>query len=119
MAGETEKRAVISNRNAVLVFGLIAGILLVVWIWSIWCRPPQMGPDPVVFKTMDALYTAVRNQDMVQVDACDKKLVALQQEGKFPPTAHQRLTDIIRQAKDGDWQPAAQALYQVMLAQKR
>lgn len=119
MAGKNKRFAFLSNRLGILFLSLIAVFALAFWVWSIWNRPAQMGPDPEVFKTVDALYTAVRNQDLSQVEACEKRLTTLRDDGKLPVKPHQNLSAIILQARGGQWQAAARALYQFMLAQHR
>lgn len=119
MAGKNEQGAFLSNRLGYQLLTLIAVFALAFWIWGIWNRPAQMGSDPGVFKTVDALYTAVRNQDMPQVHACEKQLSTLLDGGKLPPDSHHQLSEIICQAKNEQWQPAARALYSFMLAQHR
>ena len=50
--------------------GIVAlvAILVVIHYWS---RPPQMGTSEEVFNTVDALYTAVRNQDEKRIAALE------------------------------------------------
>ena len=81
--------------------------------------PPQMGPDAEVFETVDALYTAVRNRDDARLSQCEKRLADHRVAGKLPKPAADRLAAIVVQARAGDWQPAAERLYDFMLAQRR
>ena len=50
------------ERLAWVAAGVLA-IGFVVWLLLGLRQPPQMGADPEVFHTVDALYTAVRNRD--------------------------------------------------------
>lgn len=118
MAGETKNEGG-AYRAGLLFLGMLACLLAVVWLWMAWAKPPQMGSDPDVFKTVDALYTAVRNQDQAQIGACEKTLGLLCQEGKLPLAAHQHLVEIVRLAKADQGQASARALYRFMLDQHR
>jgi hypothetical protein len=78
-----------------------------------------MGADEDVFKNVDALYTAVRNQDEKRLGECEQRLQADRDAGKLPPAAAGYLDSVIRQARAGRWEPAAQSLYDFMRAQRR
>jgi hypothetical protein len=94
---------------------VIGGIVLFVYL----NRPPQMGTSEEVFKTVDALYTAVRNQDEKRLGECAQRLRGYRDTGKLPPAAADALDAIIRKAQSGSWQSAAERLYTFMLAQRR
>ena len=81
--------------------------------------PPQMGPHAEVFETVDALYTAVRNRDEARLTQCEMKLAGYRAAGTLPKAAADRLDGVIAKARAGDWQPAAERLYDFMLAQRR
>lgn len=109
------------QRNRVLalslaVVGAAAVAIVVVYIWG---RPPQMGPDEDVYTTVDALYTAVRARDERLLADCEKRLSAYRQAGKLPAAAADHLDGVIAKARAGRWQPAAERLYDFMLAQRR
>ncbi len=82
-------------------------------------KPPQMGAEPEVFATVDALYTAVRNRDEPRLAKCEQRLVAYRKSGKLPDASARYLDDIIADARGGGWTTAAQRLYDFMLAQRR
>lgn len=82
-------------------------------------RPPQMGTDEEAFKAVDALYTAVRNRDEKRLDECERRLRGYREEGKLPAEAAGALDAIIRKARSGSWETAAERLYEFMLAQRR
>jgi hypothetical protein len=107
------------NRIALYVLlGLLAcGVLLAVLAYR--SRPPQMGPDEEVFNTVDALYTAVRNQDEKRLGECEARLKAYREAGKLPADAANTLDGIIAKARGGSWETAAERLYDFMLAQRR
>ena len=101
---------------------IVAGVLafgFVVWLLLGLRQPPQMGADPEVFHTVDALYTAVRNRDESRLANCEKRLLAQRQAGKLPEASANHLDGIIAEARGGGWTSAAQNLYDFMLAQRR
>src|SRR5262245_5205628 len=97
------------------MFAAVAAVVL----YAFLTRPPQMGASEEVFHTVDALYTAVRNHDERRLGECEQRLKGYLDEGKLPPAASRSLDGIIRQARSGSWQPAAEGLYRFMLAQRR
>jgi hypothetical protein len=100
------------------LLGLGAAAALAV-LYGYLTRPPQMGPSEEVFHTVDALYTAVRNQDEKRLGECERRLGGYRDAGKLPPAAAGALDAIIRRARAGSWQSAAERLYHFMLAQRR
>ena len=107
------------RRVAWVVMGLLALGLVGLALWSLLRVPPQMGADPEVFETVDALYTAVRNRDEPRVQACEKRFAEYRASGALPAGAAESLARIIRAARDGSWERAAERLYDFMLAQRR
>ena len=107
-----------TRRVAWAVLGTL-GLLLAVGVVLSLRSPPQMGPDAEVFETVDALYTAVRNRDDARLTQCEARLAAYKAAGKLPPAAAASLDGVIAKARRGDWQPAAERLYDFMLAQRR
>ena len=105
-------------RAAWAVLGGVALLVAVAVLFSLR-SPPQMGPDAEVFETVDALYTAVRNRDEARLTQCEAKLAGYRAAGKLPKAAADRLDGVIAKARAGDWQPAAERLYDFMLAQRR
>ncbi len=110
-------------RNRDFAWGriLLGGCLIlgVVLLWMFLSRPVQMGADPEVFKTVDALYTAIRNHDKKQLASCEGTLKNLATGGRLPGSASQSLNTIIASAHSGEWDSAAKSLYSFMLAQRR
>ena len=101
-----------------IALAAVAVVLVIVLVLSLR-TPPQMGPDEEVFNTVDALYTAVRNQDDRQLTACEEKLNGYRDAGKLPTSAAASLAGIIAQSRGGNWESAARKLYDFMAAQKR
>ncbi len=108
--------------NRQWIAGVALGVLAVAFIVVIVLNlrnPPQMGPDEAVFNTVDALYTAVRNQDVTQLNKCEARLVAHREAGKLPTPSAEYLDSVIAKAHNGGWETAAKWLYDFMLAQRR
>ena len=100
----------------VVLGGLAIGVVILLLSFL---KPPQMGPDEEVFKTVDALYTAVRNQDETRLSQCQKLLTAYREAGKLPKESAEYLEGVIRKARGGGWESAAKRLYEFMMAQRR
>lgn len=104
------------NRRWLLALPAIGVIALIVWM----LRPaPSMGDDPDVFKTVDALYTAVRERKLDRVELCEQRLQDFESAGKLPTDAAKRLKSIVQQCKDGSWESATKRLYEFMMDQQR
>lgn len=117
----TEHAEATDQRNRVTVYVLV-GLLLVAVVGAIIAyrsSPPQMGADEDVFNSVDALYTAVRNQDEKRLTECEQRLRGYRDAGKLPPDAADTLDGIIAKAKSGSWETAAERLYDFMRAQRR
>ena len=112
-----EKEADTTRRNQLLlaVLGAIGCIVLYFSLRS----PPQMGTSEEVFNTVDALYTAVRNEDEKQLTNCEQRLRATKDAGKLPSSAWNYLSDVIATARSGRWRRAAESLYEFMKVQRR
>jgi hypothetical protein len=107
------------RRWLVRIGGAILLIVVGTALASFWRRPPQMGADDQVFRTVDALFTAVTARDERLVGQCEQRLHASRDAGKLPLQAATHLDRIIAQSRAGHWEPAAQTLYAFMLAQRR
>src|SRR5438105_7546334 len=109
-----------SNRAkiTVSVIALLAAVAAV-WLWSSRRPPPQLPPSEEVFKTVDALFTAVTSHDLAQLSACEQRLKASHERGELPAAAWQRLQTIIANSHAGQWDSAAHALYAFMQGQRR
>ena len=108
------------RQRTVIVAGL-AAVLAVGFgaVFSGCGRPPQMGADEEVFSAVDALFTALTARDEKLLGQCEQRLRTLKNAGKLPADAGDYLDGVIRKARDGRWQPAAEQLYTFMLAQRR
>jgi hypothetical protein len=102
--------------NVFAAFVLIAAIAVVLIARK---RPPQMGADPKVMNTVDALYTAVRNQDETRVTECERRLHGYRDAGMLPKKAAEHLDEVIAMTRAGKWDPAARRLYDFMMVQRR
>ena len=96
------------------------GLMLLLWFaYFVWTKPPQMGADEEVFRTVDALYTAVTARNEKLLAQCEKKLQAHKDAGKLPGSASDYLDSVTATARAGRWQPAAERLYDFMKSQRR
>ena len=104
-------------------FGPIVGLgivgLAVVFGFVGCYRPAQMGADPAVFRTVDALYTAVTMRDANLVSRCQQELEGLRREGRLPASAAEDLESVVAMTRRDQWERAAGRLHDFMLAQRR
>jgi hypothetical protein len=108
-----------TTRRAVLAAGVV-GLAALLGAWFVGCDPPpQMGADEELFKTVDALFTAVTARDEKLLGECGDRLRALQGAGKLPGDAADYLDGVIKKARAGRWESAAKTLYDFMKAQRR
>jgi hypothetical protein len=111
------KRAKARIVAVVVGIGAVATLLVCWLVWS--SRPQQMGADPDVFATVDALFTAVTARDETRLGQCEQRLHVLRDAGKLPRTAADHLDGIIGKARRGRWESAAEQLYAFMKSQRR
>ena len=107
-----------NNRIAIGIFGALVVVAAVVLYLGLR-PPPQMGASEETFKTVDALYTAIRSEDEPRLAECEARLLAANEAGKLPDPAWKTLSAIIAKARAGKWRPAAESLYDFMKGQKR
>src|SRR5437868_7295529 len=113
-------RVNLTPRRIALTAGFAGtAVLLGVCWWAWWDRPPQMGSDKEVFKTVDALFTALTARDEKLLADCEQRLRALRDGGNLPEAAGTYLEGIIHTARASTWQTAAVRLYEFMPAQRR
>ena len=106
------------DRVALIALGAVVVVLASVLLLNLG-SPPQMGPDEEVFRTVDALFTALTGKNEKQLAQCEQRLKGYREAGKLPPKAAKTLDGIIQTARAGRWQPAAERLYDFMKGQKR
>jgi hypothetical protein len=109
------------SRTGQVVFAAGAvGLAILLAYWLGWFgRPPQMAADDDVYKTVDALFTAVTARDEKQLGQCEQQLRVYKSAGKLPGNASDYLDSVINKAREGRWGPAAEQLYDFMKAQRR
>ena len=108
-----------AQRRKIVVLGLLVLIGLCI-LWSRWrVPPPQMETDEEVFKTVDALFTAITSHNQKQLDDCDRRLGGCRTAGSLPKNAADFLDSVVREARSGDWNSAAKRLYDFMYGQRR
>ncbi|RUL87765.1 hypothetical protein [Tautonia sociabilis] len=102
-----------------VVAALAAGLIAVA-AGGIGCgRSPEMGADEEVFRTVDAMYTAVSLRDVGQLSRNAEAIDRLHREGRLPDAAHRALGRIVDRAEQGDWEAARSRLRDFMLDQRR
>lgn len=101
-----------------VALGALAVACLGVFIWRM-SPPPQIGNDPEVFRTVDALFTAVTSKDEQRLSECEQRLQGYRQAGKLPADAADALDTVIQKARSGSWQKAAERLYAYIQGQRR
>lgn len=106
------------KRTALISLGLLVAATAI-FLYFAYRSPPQMGTSEQVFNTVDALYTAVRNEDDRRLAECENRLKGYRESGKLPAAAADSLDAIIATAKTGKWRPAAETLYDFMRGQRR
>ena len=100
---------------------MVAGILALAGLaWVVWSRlpPPQLEADEQVFKTVDALFTALTARDGARLENCEERLNSYHEDGRISDEVAATLDSIIQQARVGKWEPAAKNLYGFMLGQR-
>ncbi len=100
-------------------FGALATLALTVLVVLALRSSPQLGSDPAVMKTVDALFTAVTKRDSKLVADCEANLAAHRAAGLLPDGADAELARVIEIANGGDWRRAAKRLYAFIEAQRR
>ena len=91
----TTKAASGIQRPTYLALGGVAAVTIVAVMAIFYFRaPPQMGPDAEVFRTVDALYTAVTARDEKLLAQCEARLKTLKQAGKLPESASSYLDGV-------------------------
>ncbi len=105
-------------RRAVIAGAITGLVLLLCWfVW--WRKPPQIGAEKEAVKVVDALFTAFTSRNTTRVVQCEEQLHALRDGGKLPRPAAAYLDALIRDARAGNWRPAAKQLFAFMKAQRR
>ncbi len=109
-----------ANNNRSWGLATLGVVLAIVCVFAFWNRAPaQLANDESLFKTVDALYTAVRMKDAARVTECEQRLAEAHAVGRLSDRAWHQLEAIIEDANDSEWQPAAESLYDFMLGQRR
>jgi hypothetical protein len=103
---------------ALTILAVLAAVFAV-RIWFGFRLQPQLSASADVFKTVDALFTAVTAHDEQRLDDCEKRLQGYRKAAKLPEPAWRRLNGVIAVARGGDWEKAAHRLYDFMQGQRR
>src|SRR5262245_3565185 len=108
------------SRNKIVL--AVLGVLVVVGAARIWLgrgSQPQLPPSEEVFKSVDALFTAVTARDEQRLAQCQQRLNDYKQQGLIPAASSKRLERAIERARAGEWESAARGLYEFMQGQRR
>lgn len=109
-----------TSRNKIGLSSLT--LLVLIGAARLWCgfrSPPQLPPSEEVFKSVDALFTAVTSRDESRLSSCEQRLERYHQTAKLPDPAWKRLKGVIATARSGQWESAARRLYDFMQGQRR
>ena len=109
----------ISPQGLLLTALGLSAAAVVVWLYIVFARPPQMGVDEQAFGAVDALFTAVTGRNEKLVSDCEQRLHKLTEQGKLPRDAADYLDEVMKMCHAGQWDPAAKRLYGFMRAQRR
>lgn len=112
------KRSPIQNHSA-RVFStaaIAAALLLAV---SGCSRVPQVVDDEAVFGEVDALFTAVTSKRPQLLAECRTRLTKLHADERLSDEGFDSLRDLIETCEEGEWDTAAQRLYDFMRAQRK
>lgn len=107
-------------RRYPVVAAAFAGVCVLAVLLGLLLRPtPQLGSNEDVYKTVDALFTAVTARDEKRLGECETRLNAHRAAGMLPASAADTLAGVIQKARAGSWETAAERLYGFVKAQRR
>ena len=107
------------DRNRISSILVVTSLIIVGMILQYFRSYPQIGNDDEVFKTTDALFTALNTKSPQQLDECERRLQDYRQAGTLTPAAATRLEKIIEGARMGEWEKSSRNLYDFILAQRK
>ena len=109
-----------SQRKRHVLYATAALLLAACAALYLGCGPaPQLGASPEVFKTVDALFTAIGNRDAQRIGECEHRLHEANKAGTLPDDAWDQLATVIKDTRSSQWQNAAETLYDFMMDQRR
>jgi len=85
-------------------------LVIVLLLSATGCGGPPTLESDEAFLTTDALYTAITSHRTELLDESEARLKKLNDDGKLSTEAFKSLVEIIKQARSGDWQDAAEEL---------
>jgi hypothetical protein len=97
------------------LFVLFGGLLLITGCGG----PPQLGDSEEALKASEALFTAITAHDDTLLTRSEQRLHALREAGQLPVPAAEALDGMIRTARSGAWDRAAEQLQQFLAGQRR
>ncbi len=115
MAGEQK-----TARDRSLIGIAVAGLtVLGAFWWFARSSPPQIGDNKQTVMAVDSLFTALTARDDKLLGECERRLHALKEADALSDSASTSLDGIIKTARGGGWESAAQTLYDFMKGQRR
>src|SRR5262249_1093682 len=104
-----------------IAWAVLSVLLLVVGmrVWYSFRSQPQLPASDELFQTVDALFTAVTAKDERRLTDCEQRLKRSAESGELPAAAWKRLERVIASSRSGQWDTAAQHLYDFMQGQRR
>src|SRR5262249_44668907 len=84
---EQERPSLTRDRIALFLLAGLLAAALGIGVFLALRSPPQMGTDEEVFRTVDALFTAVTARDERLLAQCESRLHDYRAAGKLPPGA--------------------------------
>lgn len=82
-------------------------------------KAPQFVADDECFTAVDALWTAITAQQKPWLENSARELERLRDEGQLSSEAWEALAGPIAQAREGQWEPAARELRDLIKAQRK
>ncbi|HEY2412340.1 MAG TPA: hypothetical protein VGI40_08870 [Pirellulaceae bacterium] len=108
-----------TTRKTIITIFAILAVVLAIRCWFSLHSQPQLKPSDEVYNTVDALFTAITAHDQARLTMCEQRLTQYESAGQIPAAAAKRLTTVINSARAGQWDSAAQSLYEFIQAQRR
>jgi hypothetical protein len=109
------------NRQRLWQLVGVAGLLTiaVLFVWWPGCRKYPTATSKESMALIKLLYSACNTKDLARLAKVEQDLEKATQEGKISPAEQVSFAQIIRLAKQGDWENAEKAAYRFAQDQVR
>jgi hypothetical protein len=114
-----ETTSAVTARIKAVLGCIVIVIAALMAVFVVRQQPAQLPPNDEVFRTVDALFTAITAHDERRIADCGKRLQGFEASGAIPKRASVQLERVIEITHAGDYQSAAKRLYYFMEGQKR